>query len=58
MNTEVNGADRMRQTDRIIAGVEAKLQAHRRELGQARVIHITCHYDNRGNLEITLQTTF
>lgn len=58
MERTINSAERMRQADRVIAEVEAKLQAHRREVGEARVIHINCHFDNHGNLEITLQTTF
>lgn len=54
---DLAGADRMRQSARVMVAVKEKLQALEREVGIASVIHITCRVSG-GQIHVTVQTTF
>lgn len=57
MTNAVDGAERMRQADKVIEAVTAKLQANRRILESCQHGIVKWRFDARGRLEVELQPT-
>ncbi len=57
MNGEMDGADRMRQADKIITAVGEKLEANRKLLGRSQHGVVKWRIDAKGRLEVELQPT-
>jgi hypothetical protein len=54
---DTSGADKMRQADKVLAAVTAKLEQHRTVLGRCRHGVVTWRFDERGRLEVKFQPT-
>jgi len=54
---QMDGADRMRQADKVMNAVAEKLEHHRALLGNCRHGSLTWRVDERGNVSIELKPT-